>query len=216
MKRPLMPLMCLILLAACNSKPANVKKTGIVDVISMSDNGVTYRDTLPSPNGMVTFVEVEDTTTEENSTGRFAPAGHKKFKDVTDSFFYNCSILKSREHSTFSLIYLSPASNLPVSFAIANAIGPLSGIGVYKAKEGETAHEHGALAEKLTPEHTFISYGKDGPKYTVDSAVVNITKAEGARIEGTFEIWATGPTGSKSLTGSVNCNVAGPAKYAAR
>ncbi len=208
--------MCLLLLAACNSKPANVNKTGLVDVISISDNGITYRDTLPSPNGIVTFVSMEDTTSEEHSTGRFAPAGHKNFKDITDSFFYNCGILKGSEHSSFTLIYHNPASNLPVSFAIVNAIGPLSGTGVYKAKNESKAVGEGSSENKIAEAQSFISFVNDTQKYSVDSAEVNITNATGAHVEGSFKLWVAGEKGSKSLTGSVNCNVAGPAKYAAK
>ena len=216
MKRLLIPVLCLLLLAACNSKPANVNKIGVVDIISISDNGVTYHDTVPAPHGIITFTSVEDTTTEENSTGRFAPAGHKNLNDITDSFFYNCGILKGSKHSAFTLIYHNPASNLPVSFAIINAIGPLNGTGIYKSKAGDTVGESDKSGKKTTKSQNFIAFAKDDQKYTVDSVLVNITKADGDKLQGSFQLWITGTTGPRSVTGTMNCNVESMEKYAAR
>ena len=74
MKRLLRPVLCLLLFAACNSKPENKSKVAKVDA---ADNSVISKDTS-KPSSKVVFESIADSTTEENSTGRFAPAGHKK------------------------------------------------------------------------------------------------------------------------------------------
>ena len=74
MKRLLLPVFCLLLLAACNRKPENKSKVAKVDA---ADNSVISKDSSV-PSSKVVFESMEDSTTEENSTGRFAPAGHKK------------------------------------------------------------------------------------------------------------------------------------------
>ena len=221
MKRIIVAIAGISLFAACNNKPAPAGtevSSATMDVVSVTDGGVTYKDTIEmhsSTKGGV-IVATDDTTTVENSTGRFLHPASKKNYNYGDSFYYQCNIRKTTNGSIFTLIYQHPGvSNVPISFAIVNAVGPQSGVGVYKAGH-DNLQGADSSAAKFNTWHSFVTGIADQQKYTVDDVTVNITKEAGDKIEGTFEIKVTGTGGSKSITGTINSGMVVDKPYAAK
>jgi len=184
-----------IILGGCNGTPSvNVDD---IDVISVTDNGKTYADTLYlEPGGEVVGV---GRAVEGNALVKEATGGRRvqSVNAAMEGHGTQCAIRKKDGKSVLTLIHNAPSAGFPLTLSIANATGPVSGVGEYKGVAGSGAQLN-----------TFGETGINGGPYTVDSVLVNVTRAEGTVMTGDFSMWVRGAAGSKVVTGSINCHTA--------
>ncbi len=218
MRKLLLPAICVLALIACNNNAVNQKsgKNETTDIITITDNGHTYADTLTVRTGGVIIARESEPTkpivTEGTGTERFTSAVDKQLANDS-SGIYGCFIHKSAQFTLFNLIYDNPSPQFPVSFDIA-ATGPINGgTGVYKysgvsdsamteLNRKDTTHGTGIFGT------TFSETFNEGQRYTIDSSVINVSKATETIIEATFQLWLSNKSGSKTVTGNIMCNSA--------
>jgi hypothetical protein len=205
MKNLLLPILGVLFFASCNHKPSgnhNPSPGGkVMDIITVTDNGITYADTIMHsiPSGKI-MADNPEISTEGTGTGRFAPRFRNQAIIVGDSM--ECSISKTANNATLALVCEEKSSRFPIYMQIA-AKGPTSGIGVFEAKGIETSQS--GVADTMA---TFTELFKGGQQYMVDSVVVNITQASGNQVSGNYKLWVTNTAGSKTVTGTIDCNAA--------
>jgi len=178
------------LFMSCGQKQSGAANGDVMDIITVTDNGVTYSDTIIHQEGGIVL------------PGGAAPAVAGAAVEAMESPMMQCTIHKSADKSVFALNFNNPTPHFPVSIAIVNAIGPIDGIGVFRAKSVDTGN---ALAAISTFSETFGG----GQKYTVDSVMVNITKASGNTILGNYQLWVSNASGSKTVKGTINWSSGG-------
>ena len=210
MKKILLPFLGIFLFVACENKK-QVGTREVKDVITVTDNSITYSDTIThivSSGGLIIPTEsaVKNDpaiTTEGTGTGRFAPktqVNKAYFEDTLE-----CSLSKAADYAIFSLWCDERSPLFPISMHIA-ARGPISGVGIYKAKGIETSATGNDTLSSFTEKF------KDGQQYVVDSVIVNITKVashlikDNYNVQGSFQMWLTNASGSKTVTGTIDCN----------
>ncbi len=214
MKKLLLPFLGVLLIISCNNKPS-------VNIITVTDNGATYTDTFSQIMGFEggTIAPSEDAqgkpdiTTEGTGTGRFAKKIVKIHPTPSDTLDYYCDIIKTGNTSIFTLtINSSPA--FPIFLTIAGAIGPANGIGTYREKSGPTSQMAGSASRDTVDISELTSAFKEsfngGQKYSVDSAVVNITESSskpgrGNAIKGNYQMWVSNTSGIKKVSGIIDC-----------
>ena len=158
------------------------------NIITMLDNGTTFSDTIIQEGGGGVIVA--------KGVGAAAEAA-----DELDNAMMQCSIHKAGDKSFFSLNYGTSTAKFPATIAITKAEGPKEVVGVYWSK---VAGVTGALKSR----NTFTETANGKQSYTVDSVMVNITKASGTSIVGDYKLWVSNASGSKTVTGSIDWNSA--------
>ncbi len=216
MKKLLLPAICIILLAGCAPTPPKSIDKHAMDIFTVTDNGITLRDTVfREPGGSViardletpTIMVGDDTTTVEGSTSRFTPDVDKKMSfDTSHSAVYVCTLHKTKDYAQFSVIF---NLNRPVALTLLNLAGPASGIGTFRLTPGISAIDPKLRnVTDLQPCASYSVYISGGQSYKVDSAEVNITRAEGTTIDATYKLWVANNGSSKTVTGTINYNFA--------
>ena len=208
MKKILFLVASTLVLFACKNEASN---KGVMDVITITDNGISYADTIiESPYG-----KVIPTGGDTNLTGTHpdtAPGLElMPFTTATDkngrTIYYGCEIRKNANNSLFSMIYdIMPSSRFPIRIIILNAVGPANGIGIYKSTTSYSQNTTDTTTNKLSVASTGSSFKenfKGGQEYKVDSVTVNVTKATGPIIEGSYKMWLTNAVGSKTVVGTI-------------
>ncbi len=103
-------------------------------------------------------------------------------------------LLSVQKFSTGSVLSISTiTTSLPFYLGITAENGPASGIGSYVIYRNTTAGQ-------------YIENFNGGQSYTVDTAVFTTTTCGSSNVSGTFTMWLSNTSGSKTVTGSFNCN----------
>ena len=209
MKKLILPALCMLTLAACNKQPDNA---GTTDVISITDNGITYRDTITvQTGGHIIARESEQTKpviTEGTGTEHFVSSTDKQLS-ASNYNIYACMIHKVEGHTFFTLLYNNPSSRFPLSFDIG-ATGPVNGgVGTYSVSgitDSMVKIERPDTTGGVVLGNTFTETINGTQQYRIDSAVVNVTKASATAIEADFQMWLSNSSGKKTVTGHINSN----------
>ena len=217
MKKIALPVICVLALIACNNKITNNKsaKNEQIDIITLTDNGHTYADTITFEKGNGVIVPRNftkpnaDISVEGTGTEHFASSTDKKTANE-EVINYGCSLRKTAKNSVLIFNCYLPCPSFPFALMIANAPGPLSGVGIYKAPGSGITSSKTTKRDTIQnlldvrPISTFAETFTNSIPYTVDSAIVNIKKASGKTIEGNFQMWLTNAAGSKTVTGTIH------------
>lgn len=103
-------------------------------------------------------------------------------------------LLTVQKFSTGSVLSISTiTTSLPFYLGITAENGPASGIGSYVIYRNTTAGQ-------------YIENFNGGQSYTVDTAVFTTTTCGSSNVSGTFTMWLSNTSGSKTVTGNFNCN----------
>lgn len=203
MKYTLLIIISLLILSSCSEQGKNGSGTSLTNTISLTDNSTTYTDTIvmksSGEGGAILSADSAD-----------------KMNSAKQNFITQCIMTKEKEKSFFTFSYNNPSISFPVSFTIDRAEGPASGVGIFKTNEvdtlielkapnGDTAVVSGNL---VSGRSTYTEAAKEGHEFSVDSAIVDIKKADGKTIVGTYQLWLSNASGKKAVTGTINWNSA--------
>jgi len=214
MKNILLPLISIFVLVSCKNQIQNKE---VIDVITATDNSVTYADTIVTETrtGGQVIAQGDDTNQTDAIADTMMGAAPMTFMTTTDkngkTICYGCSLHKTTNSSFFSLACSMSSPSFPINIMILNVAGPANGIGVFKSIAFNAPSVTDTTANKLGTHiagNSFAETFKGGQEYRVDSVTVNVTKAEGKTVEGNYKMWVSSATGSKMISGNIINNTA--------
>ena len=213
MKKLLFPLLGVLILVSCNIKPS-------VNMITITDNGVTYADTITQvfgfEGGTVAPKEDEQGTAEimmgGTGTGRFAKKIVRNHPAPADTLDYYCDIQKTGKNSIFTMA--ATGRNAFPIFLTITASGPASGVGIFKGKGAPISQKPDGASTDTLDERAFTPTFKEafsgGQEYAVDSVSVNIKESsskpgKGTAVKGDYQMWVSNASGRKMVSGIIDC-----------
>jgi hypothetical protein len=185
----------ILLLVACTQRRNN-KPIIVWSCVSLTNEGITYHDTLGIKTGGGAIEGKVDTV-----------------RSLPDLSHFGCTLEIGNDQSTLDFLYHATDS-FPYTIQILRAIGPASGVGIYKiskkdmdAVQLDTTTRTRSLLARRSPA-VFLTEKNNKEDYSVDSAEIDVTKAAGEDIDATYKLWATQNGAAKSITGTISWHFA--------
>ena len=197
-------LISILMLTSCERKTSDPGSS----VFTVIDDGNVYSDTLISFNkGFIIGHALTKPTLEKGtalglgsaSSSHTTLSGNILLRDTVTGTHFLCSLHKTNNGSFLSLDYQLRTFS---SISFTNIPGPANGIGIFseKNKRQNVAETNGSEID------SFRENFSGGQKYAVDSILLDIDKATGSSIAGSYKLWLTNASGSKTVTGKLCCN----------
>jgi len=117
----------------------------------------------------------------------------------TQSFqFGTGATITLNEQGIHDLLTIGTNSNtrFPIELSLENIAGPTNGTGLYTLQMQDSTTSGSLFAETFS----------GGEGYTVDSVAINVTTLSSAALLGTYQLWLTNITGSKTVSGVIKCH----------
>ncbi len=191
-------ILCLVGFYACSPKKTDSGSGMVLNYLTLSINGTTYRDTVGVQTGSGLMMSKESNSHKEGAT--------RNYQDI-------CRLVKSDTDSKFSFTHVGTVS-FPFSITIANAIGPATGLGIFKITKADMKGENSSRLKNdgnligAEDVGAWISRQADSTACPVDSLKLNFVKASETHIEATFEIWTSFDSLQQKMSGTIEWNTA--------